>query len=204
MRIDETGAFWSVTAGIVLGGTISAGVELINQIVTSKSTGENIDWKEAGKSIGIAALTGAISGGFSASAVRVGGQMIVNCAISAVTETYNQIKEGSGVEEAVFNVVAVTAISVGTAYKGGHGVMVKGGHYSNLLQQNNTIKAKIKSYQYKSLNYGAKVLRKNVAKIKSTRKNITISGIKSTIIGSVFSTVLGYRKKIASWLKKHW
>ncbi|MEI3219772.1 MAG: RHS repeat-associated core domain-containing protein [Lachnoclostridium sp.] len=62
-RIDDGGEYWNIVAGAVIGGAISVGMELANQVISSKIAGEKVNWTEAGKAIAISAVSGAIGGG---------------------------------------------------------------------------------------------------------------------------------------------
>jgi len=79
---DPDGKFVNIVIGAGIGAVIAAGVSAVTQIVTY---GE-IDTKK----VLLAAAGGAISGGLAASGVGLGGQVLVNGAISTAQDAITQ------------------------------------------------------------------------------------------------------------------
>ena len=73
MRKDEDGEFWNILIGAAVGFVVGAGVSIVTQAMAGE-----LDFT-SGKTwahIGISALSGTITGGFAASGVPLGGQII--------------------------------------------------------------------------------------------------------------------------------
>lgn len=71
-RYEVDGKFWNIIAAAAAGAIINAAVSAISQGI--ENGWDNINWK----SVGIAAITGAISGGLAATGVGALGQTIAN------------------------------------------------------------------------------------------------------------------------------
>ena len=87
MRKDEDGEFWNILIGAAVGFVVGAGVSIVTQAMAGE-----LDFT-SGKTwahIGISALSGTITGGFAASGVPLGGQIIANSVcgmLSSVADT---------------------------------------------------------------------------------------------------------------------
>ena len=200
-RIDDGGEYWNIVAGAVIGGAISVGMELANQVISSKIAGEKVNWTEAGKAIAISAVSGAIGGGMTAAGVPVNIERAVTGAISGLTEAYTQFKNKTELGEGIVDVLTTVGMEV---FFAGRGNKPTGASYKELMSQNKIIRYKLKNNQYKTIQRGEKELRRNLKRLKQTKIAVTKAGIKSTFWGTTRSTVWGYRKKACRWLKEKW
>lgn len=80
MRVDSAGGFWNIASGAVIGGVISAGMELTAQVVEHKLCGSKIDWDGVG---------------LAATGLDVRGQMIGSTLISGVSKAVSQVRSGN-------------------------------------------------------------------------------------------------------------
>ena len=79
IRYDVQGEFWNIIIGAAVGAVINGAVSAISQGI--ENGWDNINWG----SVGVAAATGAISGGLAATGIGVAGQTIANGVIGAVS-----------------------------------------------------------------------------------------------------------------------
>ena len=79
VRYEVQGEFWNIIIGAAAGAIISGAISVISQGI--ENGWDNINWG----SVGVAAATGAISGGLAATGVGVVGQTIANGVIGAVS-----------------------------------------------------------------------------------------------------------------------
>jgi RHS repeat-associated protein len=95
MYTDPTGEFFisTIIIGAVIGATISAGVNVASQRINNGNW-NNMNWK----SVGISAVSGAITGALGASGVGVLGQVIGNAAVSGVTEIVQNVAVGQQID----------------------------------------------------------------------------------------------------------
>ena len=79
VRYEIQGEFWNIIIGAAAGAIISGAISAISQGI--ENGWDNINWG----SVGVAAATGAISGGLAATGIGVAGQTIANGVIGAVS-----------------------------------------------------------------------------------------------------------------------
>jgi len=116
MRVDGDGEFWNILIGAVVGGLVSGVISAASQYLEDGTI--NL------KSVGIAAIGGAVSGGFAASGVLVGGQMIANGIIGAVTsvaDTYVSSDGKATLDEYIVNTLTGAGIGILGGKIGGNG-----------------------------------------------------------------------------------
>jgi RHS repeat-associated protein len=89
IRFDNGGTFWNIVIGAAVGAIVSGVVSFATQAIEHGI--ENVNWAR----VGIAAASGAITGGCAASGIPVNGQMIVGGVVGAVSsglDTYYAYK----------------------------------------------------------------------------------------------------------------
>ena len=87
MRVDDEGYFWHIAGGAAIGAAFS----VVNKVITNV-----VERKKLSDGIGIALVTGAVSGGLAATGFGLVGQIAGNAAISAGSATYGQYSSGNG------------------------------------------------------------------------------------------------------------
>jgi RHS repeat-associated protein len=110
-RADDSGEFWNIVIGAVVGTVVSGLVSIATQVIENKGF-DNINWGR----VGVAAAAGAVSGAFAATGIPVGGQTIINAAIgtvSSIADTY--VDKGSAATAADYVSSAFTGFVLGAA-----------------------------------------------------------------------------------------
>ena len=102
VREDIGGNFW-IAIGAAIGGLISGGLELGSQLLSGKSLTE-VNWSK----VGVAALSGAVSGAVASTGIGLIGQIGINAGIGAATYVADSYVSGEEitVEGIILNGVA--------------------------------------------------------------------------------------------------
>ena len=87
MRKDSGGNFWHIVVGSATGALISGLV---------KATSNFIEGKSLTDGLGIAMLSGAVSGALASTGIGIAGKVVANAAISMVENAVNQVVENNG------------------------------------------------------------------------------------------------------------
>ena len=187
MRLDEDGEFWNVAAGAIMGGIISAGVELAFQALESRKTNKNIDWK----SVGFAALGGMAGGALAATSAKAIFQVVGNAAISGLVETGNQWNSDTTIEKKILNVGAAIVIGGIAGGIGGDGIRVKGSSYGKATSSLKQAKKGLKKAAYRTK------IKYHLAKkaVKTHRKKATIKTMFRYTLSAVFSSYANMKKR---------
>lgn len=171
-REDDGGEFWNVVAGAVFGAAISVATQIVTNVVTGN------DWSSG---VGMAILTGAISGGLAASGVPIGGQIIGNALISGFSEVVNQYEQYKEDEES-FNlgqaagaVILSTALGAAAGAIGGSGARAPGSHYKWALDNLDEVSARVASNVYSNAQTGIKMISRATGLVRATAKSTTIT-----------------------------
>ena len=125
-RTDESGEFWNVVIGAAVGAIINFGVSVASQCLDGGW--KNIDWRR----VGLSAAAGAISGALAATGIPVGGQMIANGVIGAVSagvDTYLETDGTATLSKYITKTVTGGLIGVAGGALGNNGTGTK--HLSN-------------------------------------------------------------------------
>jgi len=130
-RKDDGGQFWNVVIGAAVGALVGTISSIATQAIENKGF-SNINWGR----VGLSAVSGAISGGLAATGILLGGQVIANATIGAVSSAVDtRLKYG---EKATFSDYAVNTLvggAVGTisGLIGGNGTGTK--HIANSFKR---------------------------------------------------------------------
>jgi len=90
-RIDDSGTFWNIVFGALVGATIGAVVSTVGQLVTTGKV--NIG------EVAYSAVMGGLSGGLAATGIPVFGQQVGNAVISMVGNASKQIAKNKGLSK---------------------------------------------------------------------------------------------------------
>lgn len=199
MRVDVNGEFWNYILGIAIGTTISAGYEIISQVVNNGGF-KNINMK----SVGIAALSGAVGGALASSGLGYLGESIGGAVTNLASYGVNKfIAKESITVEGVLTSVAVGGISgavggPGTRYAGG----LKGNSYGKALKIQSRYAA-TGDPSYNGITQAIKNARPWVTKngTMSTLKAGAVS-FGASIWKTVKKTVYKVAKKVNKWFHK--
>ena len=91
VRKDASGNFW-IAIGAAIGGLISGGLELGSQLSSGKSLDE-VNWAK----VGVATVSGAVSGAIASTGVGLFGQIAVNAGIGAVSYAADSYVSGEDI-----------------------------------------------------------------------------------------------------------
>ena len=80
IREDDGGEFWNIVIGAAVGGVVNGLISIATQAIENQGL-DNINWA----SVAVSTVTGAISGALAATGIPVGGQVIANGIIGAVS-----------------------------------------------------------------------------------------------------------------------
>ena len=122
VRYEVQGEFWNIIIGAAAGAIISGAISAISQGI--ENGWDNINWG----SVGVAAATGAISGGLAATGVGVVGQTIANSVIGAVSagvDTYVSSGGEATVSEYLTNIAVGGVLGAVSGKIGGAGTGTK-------------------------------------------------------------------------------
>ena len=118
VRYEVQGEFWNIIIGAAAGAIISGAISAISQGI--ENGWDNINWG----SVGVAAATGAISGGLAATGIGVAGQTIANGVIGAVSagvDTYVSSGGKATASEYLVNIAVGGALGAVSGKIGGSG-----------------------------------------------------------------------------------
>jgi len=127
MRSDDGGEFWNIVIGAAVGAVVSGGISIISQIIENlNNTGSigEINWA----SVGVAAASGAISGAFAATGIPVGGQVLINAAIGAISsgiDTYVNKGEEATITDYASSIITGGVVGAIGGLLGGNGTGTK-------------------------------------------------------------------------------
>lgn len=184
MRVDVKGEFWNFILGAAIGGTISAGYEIISQAVNNGGF-KNINMKK----VGIAALSGAASGALASGTLRRGGQALLGAANSLDVYLINQKMD----KKEITVTGAMMSIAVGgvSGLIGGHGTRYHKNAYAKALG----IQSRWKKTGNPSYNGITQA-------IKNARPGITKKGTISTISTGIISFSVSIWRTAKKFLSK--
>ena len=169
-RADNSGNFWNIVAGAVIGSAISVATQIVTNVVTGNK------WSSG---IGLAAISGAVSGGLAASGVPLVGQVVGNAIISGVSEGVNQYKVYKD-DPSSFS-LGNAALSIGTATIlggvagaiGGKGARAPGSSYKWALDNLDDVTRQVASKSY-SASTSAKLLSRAQGLVGAVGRSTTI------------------------------
>ena len=182
LRKDESGAFWNIAAGAVIGGILSAVTQIAANIATDK------DWYSG---LAVATISGAASGALSATGFGKAAQVVGNAAISFAGEALNQMVSGTwGTEDgnqALFR--ATIAGGIGGLI-GGNGMRHKTSNYYKAAQSAKATAEKVFSKFYTNPQTPAKLLGRAIKMVKTVGySESVVTGVKF-LIGSVNAQIM--------------
>ena len=182
MRADNTGEFWNIAIGAIIGAVVNTAAK----IVTNVTTGQK--WSDG---IGVAFVSGAASGALASSGVGLIGSIAGNAAISATANVANQVITNKG-----FDNFDTESLVVDTITGGISGAIGGKGFGSNHLKRTSSqLTKRINSaISSKSKNANAALLAtkkavKNYVKNSSTliSRGVSSGIIKPTVYNSIIS-----------------
>ena len=192
-RYEVDGKFWNIIAAAAAGAIINAAVSAISQGI--ENGWDNINWK----SVGIAAITGAISGGLAATGVGALGQTIANGVIGAVSagaDTYVSSGGKATASEYLVNIAVGGGLGLLSGKIGGSGTGTK--HISSstsraLKRAGNAIsrigKNGIKNTAKELVKTGRYYFSQVTSEITKSMKSAVRSVIKASIPGSAYNLI---------------
>ena len=169
-REDDEGDFWNIIAGAVISSAISVATQIVTNVVTGSK------WSSG---IGLAAISGAVSGGLAASGVPLVGQVVGNAIISGVSEGINQYKAYKN-DPSSFS-LGNAALSIGTATVlggvagaiGGKGARAPGSSYKWALDNLGDVTRQVASRSYSASSH-AKLLSRAHGLVSAIGRSTTI------------------------------
>ena len=193
VRADRGGELWiSITASIIaVGGLIGAAVGAVGSIVSQYTFNGNINWK----SVGVAAVGGAVGGAIAASPLSLGWQIGAGALIGGA----------SYIADCSLNSNAIKADELlCSAVAGGISGRIGGAGANQYKTLTNTIRTASKTTAKFSAKSTQKYAAKRIASTKSWRNNrLTIAGWSSSIKFSagtaVANTMTGVWTKLKNW-----
>lgn len=190
-RIDESGAFWNVVAGAVLGGTINASVQIILNVTEGKS------WKDG---VGTALLTGAASGALASTGLGKVGQAVGNAVISATSKAYEEKKTYNKItKKGVARIVTSGIIGGASGFYGGDGIKAKGSNFRKAKVHHKVVKKlkKAGAYNKKSMrSYGKKRVKRAIKSMRRIGRRESKLVARKFIIASFLSNKISRRLKL--------
>ena len=182
IRKDDGGDFWNIAAGAIIGGSLSAAI----QIAANLAAGEN--WSSG---VILAAATGAASGALSATGAGKAVQAIGNGIISLVGETINQARAGTlTTRGGLVSIAKATGAGVIGGLIGGNGMRHKSSNYYKAAQSAKETALKVFGKSYRNASTPAKLLSRAIRMVKSVgyRESITTGG--KFILGGINAQIL--------------
>ncbi|WP_457945427.1 DNRLRE domain-containing protein [Caproiciproducens sp. LBM24188] len=181
-RIDQEGSFWNIIAGAAIGALVGG----ISQVASNWITGNKLN-----DGLGVAMVTGALTGALAATGVGLIGMIVGGAAISMAGNAANQIIKNKGLSKFdAGDMVYDGAVGAATGALGGAGKGSK--NLTNLGKQ--TIKRTANTLKYKGVSATIKELPKITSYYaKNTSyfyKPLTKSALPDTLIsiGTTYTT----------------
>lgn len=188
-RADKSGEFWNVVIGAAVGAAINFGVSVVSQWLDDGWS--NIDWRR----VGVATTAGAISGALAATGIPVGGQMIANGLIGAVSagvDTYLETNGTATLSKYITKMATGGLIGIAGGALGNNGTGTKhlANHAGRLLSKSrnaihglksNGLKATIKTVSNAGRYYYSQIATASIQAGKAAIMPIAISNIPNAV-----------------------
>ena len=164
-RADDGGEFWHVVIGVAVGAVLNGAFTIAGNLLDGDP---KTDWNDG---LGLAMLTGAVTGGFAVTGCGPMVQMLVNTAATAVQELpdlIESISSGSDVWSSVGDYVFEVGLSAATSYAPGLGSKA----VSNLGKQ--TVKRTANAFAHDGFSAGFKEAGKVARWYWKSAKNVLV------------------------------
>ena len=123
IREDDGGEFWNIVIGAAVGGVVNGLISIATQAIENQGF-DNINWA----SVAVSTVAGAVSGALAATGVPVGGQMVANGIIGAISsgiDTYLDKGDDATITDYVSSTIVGGALGVAGGFLGGDGTGTK-------------------------------------------------------------------------------